>query len=319
MEIQKQLLNKFGEFLKNSRVSEIIINDPGQFWVEIDGSFLCVKDESITEYYLKQLFQVIANSNKQELNSKNPLLSGSLHDGSRIQLVIPPVSQFHSMAIRRKKVTNMLLLDHFPENFFKFKKKDIEQDTQLTKLYAERNFKEFLALAVKTKKNIVVSGGTSTGKTTLLNALIQEIHSESRIISLEDTRELDLSNHLNSLSLIAKKGEGGSTPTQMVDLVQASLRLRPDRILLGEIRGKEILDFLGAASTGHEGSMTSIHADSTQRAFMRMKQLYKLNNVPSMRDENILEEIHDVVDVIVQLKKGACGRYISDIYYKGEK
>lgn len=102
----------------------------------------------------------------------------------------------------------------------------------------------------------------------------------------------------------------------MQDLVQCCLRLRPDRIILGEIRGREILDFLGASSTGHEGSLTSIHANNPRIAFMRMKQLYKQNNVPSMSDQDIFHEINEVVDIIIQVGKGANGRHVQSVYYK---
>lgn len=102
----------------------------------------------------------------------------------------------------------------------------------------------------------------------------------------------------------------------MQTLVQCCLRLRPDRIIMGEIRGKEILDFVGACSTGHEGSLTSIHANNPRGAFMRMTQMYKQNNVPSMSDADILRELHEVVDIIVQLAKTEQGRQVHSIYYK---
>ena len=102
----------------------------------------------------------------------------------------------------------------------------------------------------------------------------------------------------------------------MQDLVQCCLRLRPDRIIVGEVRGREILDFLSASSTGHEGSFTSIHANNPRIAFMRMTQLYKQNNVPSMSDQDILREINKVVDIIIQVGKGAQGRHIQSVYYK---
>jgi len=102
----------------------------------------------------------------------------------------------------------------------------------------------------------------------------------------------------------------------MQDLLQCSLRLRPDRIIVGEIRGREVLDFIGACSTGHEGTLTSIHANDPKGVFMRMAQLYKLNNVPAMSEQEILNEIHSVVDIVVQLAKGPKGRFVQSIYYK---
>lgn len=118
------------------------------------------------------------------------------------------------------------------------------------------------------------------------------------------------------MNLLATKDDQGLSKITMQDLVQASLRLRPDRIIMGEIRGREILDFVSACSTGHEGSMTTIHANNPRIAFMRMTQMYKLNNVPSMRDEDIMRELKEVIDIVIQLNKTKQGRVASHIYYK---
>lgn len=316
MEVQEKLFKPLSHLLKNSSISEILVNRPEEIWVEEHGGLRRIEDKNISHFFLKNLFQVIANSNKQVLNDRLPLLSGNLFDGTRVQLVIPPASQNLAMSIRRKTTTNISLAD-LPDEFFKIKKTNKREDNQtLMDLYKKGQWREFIAQSVRLKKNIVVSGGTSSGKTTFLNALIKQIKSDERIITMEDTKELEI-QHPNHLSLFAKKGSGSSVSNiNMQDLVQASLRLRPDRIIMGEVRGKEILDFISAASTGHEGSMISLHADCPQRAFLRMKQMYKLNNVPSMTDENILEEIHDVVDVIVQLQKDPeRGRCIKSIYF----
>ncbi len=119
------------------------------------------------------------------------------------------------------------------------------------------------------------------------------------------------------MQLLASKHAQGSAKINMQDLVQCCLRLRPDRIIMGEIRGREILDFISACSTGHEGSLTTIHANSPRIAFMRMTQMYKLNNVPAMSDEDILRELKEVIDIIIQVEKTADGRIAKSIYYKG--
>ncbi len=132
---------------------------------------------------------------------------------------------------------------------------------------------------------------------------------------LEDTREIE-TPHENQVQLLATKGEQGLAKISMQDLVQCSLRLRPDRIIMGEIRGKEILDFVSACSTGHEGSLTTIHANNPRIAFMRMTQLYKLNHLPAMTDDDILRELKEVIDIIVQVGKTKNGRQVNSIYYK---
>ena len=118
------------------------------------------------------------------------------------------------------------------------------------------------------------------------------------------------------MQLVASKGEQGEAKITMQDLVQCCLRLRPDRIIMGEIRGKEILDFISACSTGHEGSISTIHANSPKIALMRMTQLYKLNNVPSMTEADIMRELMQVIDVIIQVNKTKAGRQVQEIYYR---
>ncbi len=179
----------------------------------------------------------------------------------------------------------------------------------MSDLFIGKKWKKFIENAIQFKKNIIISGGTSTGKTTFLNTCLNQINKNERIITIEDSREV-LTHHPNQVNLIS------SSDISMQDLLQTSLRLRPDRIIVGEIRGKEVLNFLSACSTGHSGSITSLHATNPRVAFMRMSQMYKLNNVPSMSEEDINKELHEVVDVIIQLKKDSTGRCIESIYFK---
>ena len=165
------------------------------------------------------------------------------------------------------------------------------------------------------KKNIIISGGTSSGKTTFLNACLQAIPHNERIISVEDTREIQMP-HQNQINLKTMQSNSATALISIQDLIQCCLRLRPDRIIVGEIRGKEIVDFLTACNTGHAGSITTIHASNLQMAKLRMLQMYKLNNVPAMTDQDIMREIDSVVDIIIQLERhNVRGREISSIYF----
>ena len=168
-----------------------------------------------------------------------------------------------------------------------------------------------------TKKNILISGGTSTGKTTFLNACLKEIPHDERIITLEDVREVKISHH-NKVHLLASKGEQGTARTTMTQLIEASLRLRPDRIILGELRGKEAADFINAPATGHDGSLASIHASSPTLAFIRLVHMVKLNPGMNLSRDDILTDLHHLIDVVVQIKRVRIGshyqRTISDIY-----
>ncbi len=319
------LLEPLKPWLSDPEVSEILMNKPNEIYVEKHGQ---LQRENIPEFDQRRvmmLFQLIANESRQEVSEKKPLLSASLQDGSRVQIILPPTAKHHTLSIRRKVVRNFNLADYDKSNFyqdaqpFDVKKIDFTQlgqeEQQLSLLYSQQAWGAFIRRAIELKKNIVISGGTSSGKTTFLNACLHHIPIEDRILILEDAREID-TPHPNQVSLLSSKGDQGLAKVSMQDLVQCCLRLRPDRIIVGEIRGKEVLDFLGACSTGHEGSLTSIHANNPRVALMRMTQLYKQNNVPSMSDEDILREINEVVDVIIQVGKTSAGRRVKGIYYK---
>ncbi|MCE3043970.1 P-type DNA transfer ATPase VirB11 [Legionella sp. 16cNR16C] len=317
------LLQPLSPWLNDLSVSEILINRPQEVFVERQGQMVAHAVPALDSLHLKRLFGLIANENRQLLNEANPLLSGNLMDGSRVQLVIPPAAKHYTLSIRRQTVANRSLTD-YERDFYREAKPFLihdkealfsDADKQLLAVYRKQLWPDFIDMAVLAKKNIVISGGTSSGKTTFLNACCQRIPQGERIITLEDTYEVRLP-HKNQVNLLAPKTKDENALT-MQDLVQCSLRLRPDRLMMGEIRGREVLDFIAACSTGHDGSMTSIHANNPQIALMRMVQLYKLNNVPSMRDEDILREINQVVDIIIQLQKTPNGRGISWIYFKG--
>jgi type IV secretion system protein VirB11 len=313
-------------YLEDPEVSEILINTPGEIWIERQGKFTSHAVHEFSVSHLHRLFTLIANENAQKISAAYPLLSGSLFDGSRVQLCLPPVSLYPTMAIRRKVIRNFTLSDYARQHFYEQARPEkshgeaslnelSSEDQLLVECYRENRWDDFIKLAVKSKKNIVISGGTSSGKTTFLNACLREISPEDRLIILEDTREIE-TPHRNQVQLLASKGEQGEARISMQDLVQCSLRLRPDRIIMGEIRGKEIMDFVSACSTGHEGSLTTIHAGSPRIAFMRMVQMYKLNNVPSMSDDDIFRELLEVIDVVIQINKTPMGRKVQGVYFK---
>lgn len=319
------LLEPIQSFLNDGEISEIMLNRPREILIEKAGTIRKFDIPEYDERMLHNLFQLIARENKQEISDKKPLLSGSLLDGSRIQLIMPPVAKHYTFSIRRVVAKSFHLFDYEKQGYYKrivessVEKNhyDLLPDTEknLVDLYRQKTWDQFIAKAVSYRKNIVISGGTSSGKTTFLNACLRSIDSTDRLIILEDTREIHI-DHENQVNLLGTKDDQGLSKITMQDLVQASLRLRPDRIIMGEIRGQEILDFVSACSTGHEGSMTTIHANNPRIAFMRMTQMYKLNNVPSMRDEDIMRELKEVIDIVIQLNKTKHGRMASHIYYK---
>lgn len=322
------LLSPLMPWLNNPEVSEVMINAPQEVFVEIRGTMTRHVVPVLTPLYLQRLFQMIANESNQRLDEAHPLLSGNLYNGCRVQLIIPPVSVHHTLAIRKSSIAHLSLDDYESHRFYQRIKpvglsplghdalNSAEQE--LLHLYQAGYWSAFIKLALACRKTIIISGGTSSGKTTYLKACLEAIDAKERIILLEDTREL-VTPHINHVALLASKGNQGKAFVDMQTLVQATLRLRPDRLIMGEIRGKEIMDFVTACSTGHEGSMTSIHANDPHMAMNRMVQMYKQNNVPSMRDEEIREELHSVIDIILQINKTQSQRLAMYCYYKGAK
>lgn len=186
----------------------------------------------------------------------------------------------------------------------------------LTKLLQLNRIKEFLQRSVLYKKNIIISGGTSTGKTTFTNAVIRSIPHEERLITVEDAREIDLTSHPNRVHLIASKGGQGRSKVTTQDLIEACLRLRPERIIVGELRGTEAFSFLRAINTGHPGSISTLHADTPLMAIEQLKMMVMQAGL-GMTPSEIVSYIRNVVDVIVQLKRGNKGRrFISEVYFR---
>ncbi|MBA2649667.1 MAG: P-type DNA transfer ATPase VirB11 [Legionella sp.] len=318
------LLSPLSHFLSDDSVSEILINRPQEVYVERYGELQRFDMPVLTSLYLRRLFGLIANENRQTLSAQCPILSGSLFDGSRVQLVIPGASMHETLSIRKFTLTHVSFDDYAAHGFFKTTKAvDLHEpsqghhDTEQTlRAFYQKEWQAFLTQAILARKNIIISGGTSSGKTTFLNSCLQHIPVNERIITLEDTYEINLP-HKNTVRLRALKRVGDSAQgVSMQDLVQASLRLRPDRIIMGEIRGREIFDFVSACSTGHSGSLATIHANSPKVAFMRMAQLYKLNQVAGMSEDDIYKLLHEVIDIVVQLQKTDEGRQLVEVYYK---
>lgn len=302
-------------------VSELSINKPKEVWVEMQGEMSLHKIETLDYKHLFGLAKLVAQYTDQVITEEKPLLSATLPNGFRIQIVFPPVAEKGTiaMSIRKPNVIQWTLDDYeklgaFSNTSFNIKKNI--GDDELIKLLQEGNTKEFLEKAVLYKKNIIVSGGASTGKTTFTNALLRVIPTNERLVTAEDAREIVLNTHPNRLHLVASKGGQGRAEVSIQGLIEACLRLRPDRIIVAELRGQEAFSFLRAINTGHPGSITTLHADTPTMAIEQLKLMVMQAGL-GMPPEEVKSYILQVVDVIVQLKRGEKGvRYISEIRFK---
>jgi type IV secretion system protein VirB11 len=308
--------------LEDPDVSEISINTPKEVWVERHGEITKELIPALDFPHLKHLAKLVATYTEQHISEEHPLLSANLPKGYRIQIVYPPAVAEQTMAISIRKSA---LLDHdlsWYQQQGGFEPVQREQEAAVLKhlqqLHSEKKYQAFLTLAIQQKLNILISGGTSTGKTTFLNALLKQIPSTERIITIEDVPEIRVIQP-NALSLFASRNGQGRAKIDMQDLVEVSLRLRPDRIIIGELRGAEAFSFLRAVNTGHPGSIATLHADTPLLAFEQLILMVMQKNLGLGRDQ-IENYVHLIMDVVVQLKKGDQGaRYVSEIYFTDRK
>lgn len=307
----RSYLAPFADLLAEAEVTDILVNQPGEIWVERLGRPMERLDAPLlTAQILSRLAQQIAALNHQGLSREHPLLSASLPDGSRVQVVVPPATRGGvALAIRRHVVSDMSLDDYAGAGAFD----ELGQRAPpaLGEAAALADPVAFLRRAVRERRTIVLSGGTASGKTTLLNALLKEIPLDERIIAIEDAAEVRL-EHPNALGLIAARGETGEAKVTAEDLLQACLRLRPDRILLGELRGREAFSFLRAVNTGHPGSITTVHADSPRGALDQIA-LMTLQAGLNIGWSEVRTYVSQVVDIVVQLNRREGRRRVTDI------
>ena len=314
-------LSPLQPFLGRPDTTDLFVNGEGAVWVERTGGAIERHDvPELTDSWLWQLARQMARVSDQGISRAEPLLSGTLPCGTRVQVVAPPATRAgFAIAFRRQVTAGFSLADLDGAAMFDgaMLAAGRDEDAVLARLYAAGDPVAFLTAAVVHRKTILVSGGTATGKTTLVNALLREIPERERLVAIEDSAELSLS-HPNAVGLIAARGALGESGANADHLLQAALRLRPDRILLGEIRGPEALTFLRAVNTGHPGSMTTIHADSPARALDQLAMLALQSGVRIERSE-LRRYIADLVDVVVQLERTPHGRRVGAIRWTGSR
>jgi type IV secretion system protein VirB11 len=271
----------------------------------------------VTEMALTRLARQIAAASHQGVNREQPLLSATLPGGGRVQIVAPPATRGGmAIAIRKHVIADLSVDDLARMGLFaeaQSSPRRTSRDDELAALLQSGDRANFLKEAVRAKKTIVISGGTSTGKTTLLNALVRGIDTRERLVVIEDAPEIRL-DHPNSVGLIAVRGDQGEAQVNADDLLRASLRLRPDRILLGELRGPEAFVFLRAVNSGHPGSLTTVHADTPEGAIDQIALLAMTSGLDLGWDK-IQTYVRRVVDVIVQLERQNGKRRVSDIRF----
>jgi type IV secretion system protein VirB11 len=320
LEIYLKILQKF---ISINNITEVCINKPQEIFLEVKNKFIHHEIKNLTYENLAILVELVAEFNQQEISKEKPLLSATLPGGERAQFVIPPACEQGKIicSIRKHQMQDMTLNKYITAGAFDSISNSIYKHNHnevLKELYHRGNWPEFIKAAVLAKKNIIISGGTGTGKTTFLNACLKVIPDTERLITIEDTREVQITQP-NHVHLLAAKGQQGIAKINMRDLFECCLRLRPDRIFLSELRGEEAFAFLRAANSGHPGSITTIHADTPQGCFEQLVFMMQQAGSTSS-DERILSYVKSIIPIVIQLKRCPSGdRFmtVSDIYYSG--
>jgi type IV secretion system protein VirB11 len=321
----QEFLKPFALLIADEGVTEICVNRPGEMWFE-KGSRWCVqRAPEVTTEALMSLATAVATFSSQRVDASTPLLSAAMPDGSRIQFVLPPaVEPDHVSFTMRKPSRKLFTLTDFAASglFTKvrpFSTALTETDLQLKNLLEAGRCEEFFAQAVKARKNIVVSGATGSGKTTFMKGLVKEISDDERLITIEDVRELFLP-HPNAVHLIYSKGGQSQANTSPKTLLESCLRMKPDRILLAELRGDECLYYVRNAASGHPGSITSCHAGSPAMAFEQLAIMIQDSPGGSNLSFEVIKRLLTLtIDVVVQFQNIAGDRFISEIYFEPEK
>ncbi len=311
-------LTPFAALLARGDVTDIFVNKPGEVWVEtLGGGLERHEAPELDETILLRLARQIASLAHQGVSREHPLLSASLPGGERVQIVAPPATRGPlALAIRKQVVADLTLGDYASSGALDSARRGgfddrSNIDQHLEAMLDNGDIAGFLGDAVRARKNMVVAGGTSTGKTTFLNALLKEVPDRERLIVIEDTPEVQIA-HPNAVGMVAVRGGQGEAKVTVEDLLQASLRMRPDRIIMGELRGAEAYSFLRAVNTGHPGSITTVHADSPKGALDQLALMVLQAGVNLGRAE-IVDYVQGVVEIFVQLSRRDGRRVVSEI------
>jgi type IV secretion system protein VirB11 len=312
--------------LNNPEVTELCINRPGEAFVETRSGWRRESLPFADFEWCRRLAKLVANSTRQRIEEESPLLSASLPSGERIQIVLPPATTAGCVAITIRRPSDQVwsIEDLTQSGIFRRARRASDAlddtETELLRLLAAEDYETFMRLAVTGRKNILVSGPTGSGKTTYTKALIREIPSEERLITIEDAKELILDRHPNHVRLFYSKDDQGLSRVTPKQLLESCLRMKPDRILLAELRAEEAFDYLRNVNSGHPGSITSVHAASAELAFEQMVLLVKQSRGgQELARTDIKNLLYLLVDVVIQFGVENHERFVKEIWYDPER
>lgn len=314
----------FATFLDTDGLTEIAVNRPGEVWLEINGVWQSRQDEAITLDACRRFAKTLAGYAGDDIDENKPVLSATLPTGERVQVVFPPACERGTISITiRKPSTRQIQHSEYVTNgFYQFVSggsRRASVDDQLMALYLAHQIPEFIELAVAAGKTLLIAGGTGSGKTTYMKSLIAYIPTNVRLCTIEDAVEIKFYLHKNYVHLFYPSEAGNSKDAIVTpaSLLKSCFRMKPDRILLAEVRGGEAWDFLKVVGSGHSGSMTSIHAGSTAEAIEGVvERCYQNTECHNLPYDVLKKKVLESIDIIVHVSREGSVRYMSDIYYR---
>jgi len=309
--------------LADPEVTEVCINRPLEAFVETRNGWRHQSLPFADFDWCRRLAKLVAHSTRQRIDETSPLLSASLPSGERIQIVLPPATSLGCVAITIRRPSDKVwsIGELAARGIFRSARAASqaldETEAELLRLLAAGEYEAFMRLAVRARKNILVSGPTGSGKTTWTKALLREIPSQERLITIEDAQELVLERHANHVRLFYSKDDQGQARITPKQLLECCLRMRPDRILLAELRAEEAFDYLRNVNSGHPGSITSVHATSAELAFEQLVLLVKQSvGGRDLARGDIKSLLYLLVDVVIQCGVERHERFIKEIWFQ---
>lgn len=321
-----EFLRPLRQHLDAEGVQEVCVNRPGELFIEAADGWRRIAAPDMTLERCLSLATAVATYGDQQINQERPLLSATLPSGERVQFAIPPAVSRGTVSITlRKPATVLKTLEDFERDGL-FERTisatpgrgDIQPfEVELLRLKDARRYKDFLRLAVRERQTMAISGRTGSGKTTFMRGLVEEVPRHERLITIQDAAELTLPNHPNAVHLFYSKGAQGTARVGPKSLLEACLRMKPDRLFLAEVRGDECFHFVRLAASGHPGSVTSVHAGSCALAFEQMAMMIRESGAGGgLSMSEIRRLLGIVVDVVVQFDRDERGRFVSEIHYE---